>query len=152
MFSKNDVEKLIKKHGKKREALLPVLQDIVKENRFLSKELMQEVAKHLDISSADVYGTASFYSFLDTEKRGKNIIRICKTITCDMHNKEAIVEALEHRLNIKVGETSSDGLFSLLETNCLGFCHKGPAMLINDDVYTELTPIKAVEAIEKYLN
>jgi len=151
MDIKNKVSKLVKEHGNKRAALLPILQALHAESHFLSKDVLQEVAKQLDLSSADVYGTASFYSFLDLKQKGKNIIKVCKTITCDMKNKQEIVETIEKRLNIKVGQTTHDFTFSLEEANCLGHCHKGPVMLINDEVYTELTPLKTLEIIDSYL-
>ena len=144
------VEQLVTKHGKCRNSLLPVLQGVVKEEHFLSDVAMIAIAKSLDLSSADVYGTASFYSFLDTEFRGENIIRICKTITCKMKGKQKIVEVLEDHLKIKEGETTRNGKFTMLAANCLGWCHKGPVMLVNDDVYPELDPEKVVEIIEKY--
>ncbi|MDA3780084.1 MAG: NAD(P)H-dependent oxidoreductase subunit E, partial [Bacteroidales bacterium] len=78
------VQELAAKHGVKRESLLPILQGIVKDKRYLSEEAMTEVARELDMSAALVYGTATFYSFLDTKPRGKYVIRLCKTITCDM--------------------------------------------------------------------
>ena len=118
----------------------------------VTDESMMEVAKQLDLSSADIYGVATFYSFLDTVPRGKYIIRVCKTIVCDMKNKTQITETIENLLKIKVGETTLNRKFSLLYTNCLGWCHKGPAMLINDDVYNELTPEKVTEIITEYKN
>lgn len=142
------VKKAVEKHGKKRESLMPILQDIVKEERYLSEDVMAKVAEELELSSAEVFGVASFYSFLPTEELGKNVIRICQTITCDMKGKEKIVEALENKLNIKMGETTKDKKFSLLPANCIGWCNEGPAMLINDDVYTKLTPESAVKAVE----
>jgi NADH:ubiquinone oxidoreductase subunit E len=145
------VKKLVEKYGKQRSSLLPVLQGVVEEQRYLSEDALVEVAKQMDIPPADVYGTATFYSFLDTVPRGKNIIRVCKTISCDLVGKDAIVKALEKVLKIKVGETTHDGQFSLLYTNCIGWCHKGPAMLINDEPYTELTPQKAIEIVENYI-
>jgi len=151
MDIKNKVSKLVKEYGNKREALLPILQALHSEEHFLCKDTLQEVAKQLELSSADVYGTASFYTFLDLKKKGKNIIKVCKTITCDMKNKQAIVETIEKRLNIKVGQTTHDNMFSLEEANCLGHCHKGPVMLINDNVYTELDPVKTLEIIDSYL-
>lgn len=144
----NLVKNLVEKHGKTRNSLMPVLQGIVKEEKFLSEDAMILVAKELDLSAADVYGTASFYTFLDTVPRGKNIIRICKTITCHMKGKDEIIEALENSLKIKVGETTHDKKFTLLTANCLGWCHKGPVMLVNDDVFPEITPQKAIEIIE----
>jgi NADH-quinone oxidoreductase subunit E len=139
------------KHGRQRTSLMPILQAVIHSERFLSEEAMIAIAKELDLSTADVFGTASFYTFMDTVPRGKNIIRICKTITCHMKGKDAIIETLEDMLKIKLGETTSDGLFSLLQANCLGWCHKGPVMLINNEVYPEITPEKAVEVIQEYL-
>ena len=129
---------------------MPVLQGVVKEERYLSEDAMVSVARELDISAADVYGTASFYTFLDTVPRGRNIIRVCKTITCHMRGKDELIKALENTLKIKVGETTHDGQFTLLTANCLGWCHKGPVMLINDEVYPEVTPQKAIEVVEEY--
>ena len=74
----NLVKELSDKHGRVRESLMPILQGIVEKHNYLTDEAMVEVAKELDISAADVYGTASFYTFLDTETRGKYVIRICK--------------------------------------------------------------------------
>lgn len=139
------------KHGRERSSLMPILQAVVQSERFLSEEAMVAIATELDLSTADVFGTASFYTFLDTVPRGKNIIRVCKTITCHMKGKDAIIATLEDMLKIKLGETTSDGKFSLLQANCLGWCHKGPVMLVNDEVYPEVTPEKAVEIIREYL-
>ncbi len=136
------VQQISAKYGNKRTSLLPILQDIIKEKNYLTSEAMTEVARALDISAAEVYGTASFYSFLETKADGKNKIYICKSITCDMKDKNKIIEAAERTLKIKLGETTPDKQFSLFETNCLGLCDVGPAMLINDDYYTKLTPLK----------
>ena len=144
------IKDLVKKHGDSRNSLMPILQGVVQQERSLSEEAMLKVAEALDLSSAEVYGTASFYTFLDTIPRGKNVIRICKTITCHMKGKDEIIEALEKELNINVGETTSDKKFTLLSANCLGWCHKGPVMLVNDDVYPELTVDKALEIVQDY--
>lgn len=145
------VKTLADKHGRSREALIPILQGIIQEERFLTQETMTEVAQELNISAAQVFGTATFYSFLDTEPRGKYVIRVCRTITCSMKGKNAIVQTIEELLKIKVGETTLNKKFSLLETNCLGWCHKGPAMLINDEAFTELNPDKVREIISEYI-
>lgn len=145
------VKGLADKHGRNRESLLPILQGIISEERYISDAAMTEVARELDMSAALVYGTATFYSFLDTKPRGKYVIRICRTITCDMKGKKQILKTLEDLLKIKVGETTKDNKFTLLETNCLGWCHKGPAMLINDVAFTELTEERVSEVIGDYM-
>ena len=147
----NFVKELSDKHGRARDSLIPILQGIVEKYNYLTDEAMVEVAKELDISAADVYGTASFYTFLDTTVRGKYVIRVCKTITCSMKGKSEIIQILEDMLKIRVGETTSDRQFSLIETNCIGWCHKAPAILINEMPYTELTPEKVVEIIKGYM-
>ncbi len=144
------LEKVTSKYGKDRSALLPALQAIVSEKHYLSEEDIVEVAKTFDLSAAEVYGTATFYTFLDTVPRGKYVIRVCKTISCHMSGKDEVIESIENTLKIKIGETTVDKKFSLLAANCLGWCHKGPVMLINDDVYPELTPQKAIEIIQSY--
>lgn len=139
-------------HPKTSESLLPILQEIMDTAHYISEDAMVEVARELDISAAQVYGTATFYSFLSTKPLGKYIIRVCKTITCMMHGKNQIIKELEDVLKIKLGETTPDRLFTLMETNCLGQCHQGPAMLVNDTPYPQLTPEKVREIINRYRN
>jgi NADH:ubiquinone oxidoreductase subunit E len=148
----NLVKELSDKHGRKRDSLMPILQGIVEKHNYLTDEAMVEVARELDISAADVYGTASFYTFLDTAVRGKYVIRVCKTITCSMKGKNDILHTIEDMLKIKVGDTTTDNMFSLIETNCIGWCHKAPAILINEIPYTDLTPEKVSDLIKDYMH
>lgn len=145
------VNELAEKYGRTRESLIPILQGVIHDQRYISDEAMAEIAAQLDISAAQVYGTATFYTFLDTQPRGKYVIRVCKTITCAMKGKSLILQEIEDLLKIKVDETTKNRKFTLLETNCLGWCHKGPAMLINDEAYTDLTPEKARDIINGYI-
>ena len=149
-YSGDYIRKLADRHGRKLESLLPILENVYEDHHIIPEEAMVEIARELDVSAAKVYGTATFYSFLETAKCGKYVIRVCKTITCMMHGKNQIIKELEELLKIKLGETTPDGLFTLKETNCLGQCHKGPAMLVNDVPYTELTPGKVRDIINEY--
>jgi NADH:ubiquinone oxidoreductase subunit E len=142
---------LAETHGRSRENLLPIIQGVVEKEKSLSETAMIEIARELDLPAAEVYGTATFYSFIETKKMGEYIIRVCKTITCSMKGKNQILLAIQDQLNINLGETTPDKKFSLLETNCLGWCHKAPAMLINDEVYTDLTPEKVREILNSYM-
>lgn len=152
----NNIQSLIKdladQYGRKRENLLPVMQGVVQREKFLSEYSMVEIAREMDIPPAEVFGTATFYSFLETKPAGKYIIRVCKTITCAMKGKNQLLFTIQEMLKIKIGETTADKKFTLLETNCLGWCHKAPAMLINDEVYTDISPEKAREILTTYLN
>ncbi len=145
------IKDLADKHGRSRASLLPIIQGVVEQENYLSERSMAEIAREVDLPAADVYGTASFYSFLETKPTGKYIIRVCKTITCAMKGKNQVLFAIQEMLKIKLGETTPDKRFTLLETNCLGWCHKAPAMLINDEVYTELTPERVREVLTGYI-
>jgi len=144
-----EIEQFIEKYGKTRSALLPVLQEIQLKHNYISDYAQQEVARHLNIQPVEVYSVISFYSFLNSEPKGRNIVRVCKTISCDMKNKLSIVKAIERELGIKMGDTTSDNKFTIEYTNCLGLCDEGPAMAINEQVFTKLTPEKAVEQLHK---
>jgi len=145
------IKNLADEYGRERQHLLPILQGVVEQEKYLSEFSMVEIARELDLPASEVYGTATFYSFLEYKKMGRYIIRICKTITCSMKGKNQVLLAIEDMLKINLGETTPDGNFSLLQTNCLGFCHKAPEMLINYDVYTELTPDKVRDILSSYM-
>lgn len=152
MIPVNDlIKNLADQYGRERCSLLPILQGVVEQEKYLSEYSMVEIARELDLPASEVYGTATFYSFLQYKKMGRFIIRICKTITCSMKGKNQVLLAIEEMLKVQPGETTPDGTFTLLQTNCLGFCHKAPAMLINSEVYTELTPEKVREILTTYM-
>jgi NADH:ubiquinone oxidoreductase subunit E len=150
--TENLIRDLVDRHGRERTALIPILQGVVEMKNYISDTDMTEIAKELDLSAAQVYGTATFYSFLSTQPLGKYVIRICKTITCDMHGKKQIIQTIEDMLKIKIGETTTNKKFTLLETNCLGWCHEGPAMLVNEKPYSGLTPERVHDIISEYIN
>lgn len=142
-----EIEKLVDLYGKSRSSLLPILQAIEKKHKFISDFAQQEVARCLDIHPVEVYSVITFYSFLTHEPKGRYVVRLCQTITCDMAGKKAVANAIERELGIKFGETTKDKKFTLEYVNCLGMCDQGPAMLLNDQVYSHLTPEKAIEIL-----
>ncbi len=142
-----EIELLVHKYGKLRSSLLPILQDIQRKHNSIPDFAQQEVARLLDIHPVEVFSVISFYSFLNTEPKGKNIVRLCQTITCDMAGKTGIAKALERELGIKFGETTKDNKFTLEYVNCLGMCDQGPALLVNERVYPKVTPERAVQII-----
>ena len=98
-------------HGRSRESLLPIMQGVVQQEKYLSELSMIEIAREMDIPAADVYGTATFYSFLETKPTGKYTIRVCKTITCAMKGKNQVLFAIQDMLKIKLGETITIRVF-----------------------------------------
>lgn len=144
------VNKLADQYGRERESLMPIMQAVVEKQSYLTEEAMHEIASQLHISAAQVFGTASFYFFLDTQHRGKYIIRVCKSIIAEMKGKREIIKTLENTLRIKVGQTTPDKMFSLLETNDIGWSDQEPSMLINEIPFTNLTPEKVISIINEY--
>ncbi len=145
-----DIESLVKANGRSRAALLPILQGIQTKHGYISEFAHQEIARMLDIHPVEVYGITTFYAFLRSEKKGRYIVKLCRTISCDLAGKHAIARTIERELGIKFGETSHDKKYSLEYINCMGMCDEGPAMLINDDVHTHLTPLKVVDILKNY--
>ena len=117
---------------------------------YITPEFMTELADTLDLPVNDVYGVASFYSFLVTRPPGRNVIRICKSLPCHMKEGQAIIETIEKEIGIKPGNTTEDGRFSFELTNCIGLCDGASAMLINHDVHINLTPEKIAGILAKY--
>lgn len=144
-----EIEKLVVIHGNNRASLLTILHEIQIKHRHISEFAQQEIARLLDIHPVEVYSVISFYSFLNSHPKGRNIVRICQTVTCEMKGKDAIIKAIERELGIKIGETTKDNKFTVEYANCLGLCDVGPAMAINDRVFFKLTPEKAVELLSK---
>lgn len=144
-----EIEGLVALYGRERSSLLPILQAIQRKNKYVSDFAQQEVARLLDIHPVEVYSVVSFYAFLKSEPQGRNIVRLCQTITCDMAGKLAVASAIERELGITFGETTKDKRITLEFANCLGMCDQGPAMIVNDRVYTHLTPEKAVNILNE---
>jgi len=130
-----------------KDRLISLLTEKQKEKGGLSEKVLSDIAQSLDMSLSEVYGVATFYSFLSTRPLGKYVIRVCKSLPCYYKNSEMVVETLAREFGIKPGETTPDGKFSLEFTNCIGGCDKPPAMMVNDEIVNDLTPEKIVITI-----
>jgi NADH-quinone oxidoreductase E subunit len=144
----DEIRGLVTQHGRHRAALMPVLQEIQRRHSYVSDFAMQVVADELGIHPSEVYGVVSFYAFLHSAPMGRFQIRVCRTISCDLAGKTRIARQLENELGIKFGETTPDGRFSLEWASCLGMCDQGPALLVNERVYTRVTPDQVHRIIE----
>lgn len=130
-------------YGSGRERMIQLLTKVNNELGYIPPEAMKGIAEALDVSSAEVYSVVSFYSFLSAEPRGRNIVRVCNTISCEMQGQRAVLEAICGELGIEVGDTTPDGRVTLETTACIGLCDQAPAMLVNETPHTRLTPEKA---------
>jgi NADH-quinone oxidoreductase subunit E len=144
------VNKNIAKQQKWPEDLLIKLQELQGKFGYLSEEIMTELAESRNMPLNDIYGVASFYSFLSTKPPGRNVIRVCKCLPCYFKGGDSVMESLAKKLGIKAGETTPDGKFSLQLTNCIGLCDRAPAILINDDPHVDLTPAKIPQILKSY--
>jgi len=146
---KEDIQKWMSTYGKDREALIPILQEVQKKYSSISEYSMQVIADMLDIHPVEVYSVVSFYAYLHSRPKGRYIIRLCRTISCDMANKSSVARQLCNDLGIDFGETTPDGKFSLEWANCLGMCDQGPAMMVNNRIYTHVTADKIKEILDE---
>ena len=142
------MNKMTHTQGKGQADLLKLLEEAQNKLGYLPAEFMAELAESLDMSLSDVYGVATFYSFLSTKPQGRNVIRVCGSLPCFLKDSQAIIASLEKEIGIKPGETTPDGKFSLGLTNCIGACDKAPAMMINSNVHGDLTPGKIAQILK----
>ncbi len=126
--------------GRERSGLLNRLKAEQSAQGWLSPDFMAAAADELGIGLAEVYGTATFYSFLSTRPAGRHVIRVCKSLPCYVNHAPTIVEGVFEAIGIHPGETTADGRFGFTLTNCIGLCDQAPAMLVDDDRYGNLTP------------
>lgn len=115
---------------------------------YIPLEAAEALRDIMGVPLSKIYEVLTFYTMFSTEKRGKYVIRVCKSLPCHVTGGEKVVEALKNTLGINFGETTEDGLFTLEESSCLGLCGVSPVMMINDEAYGNLTP----EKVEKIIN
>lgn len=145
------IKDIITKYDNKKGSLIPILQDIQREEGYLSKETIKEVSKLTNIAVAEIYGVATFYSMFRLKAQGKYTIRICKGTACHVSGAKTILQALRETLDLKGDEdTTADNLFTILEVACLGCCSLAPVIMIEDKTYGKLTSAKIPEIIENF--
>ena len=117
---------------------------------YIPDHALTGLASELGIPVVDVYAAATFYRALLLKPLGKHIVKVCKSVPCYLKHNRPVIDAIERELGIAPGHTSDDGLFSLELVNCIGACDKAPAMMIDDDVFGDLTPEKVTEILAGY--
>ena len=133
-----------------RHQLLQMMKEAQEKSGYISEEAMAHMAETLQLPIGDVYGAATFYSFLSTKPLGRHVIRICKSVPCLLQHGERLIETIGKELGIAPGETTPDGRFSFELTNCIGACDQAPAMLVDDEVYGDLTTEKIREILQSF--
>ena len=132
--------------------LIPILQKIQEEYRYLPEDVMLFVAEKLNIPASKVFGVATFFAHFALEAKGKYIIKVCNGTACHVKKSMPIYDAIRQKLNLADGKNTSDDMLFTLETvSCLGACGLAPVMMINDEVHGQMTPEKAIEVIDKII-
>ena len=149
-FSTEELSTILEKHKRERNGLISILLEIQKELGFLPKEAMKEVAHFLGMKPIDVWGVATFFNQFRLTPLGRNHIKACLGTACHLARGSLVLEALERELEIKVGETSRDGNFSIERVACIGCCMLAPVVVIKDRIYPKMSPFKVEESLIPY--
>ena len=148
------VQEIIKRYpqGKQKSALLPVLHLAQETFGWLPVEVMDYVASLLQIKPIEVYEVATFYTMYHVKPVGKIVMEFCHTGPCALRGSDRIQKYIENKLNIKAGETTEDGIFTLKTVECLASCGSGPMMQMGDFYYENLTEEKVDQLLEEWRN
>jgi NADH-quinone oxidoreductase subunit E len=146
---KAQIEKdILPRYPTRRAATPPVLHAIHDKHNWIPYQAIEETAAFLGLQPSEVLDTASFYEMYWTQPKGKYLVMVCQSISCELRGHEALLEKLEKKLGIEVGQTTPDGRFTLMHGECLGSCGTAPCALVNDTLHEDLT----AENFEKVLD
>ena len=151
------VQAAIEKHGNRHDALIPILSEINRAFGYVSGAAFREIRQQLHdpnkqmyIPASQLYSLASFYEMLSTKPRGEHVIKFCENAPCHVVGGKAVWDTLKEKLNLKNGETSPDSKWTLMTTSCLGLCSVGPVLLIDDDMYGNVSPEQIPDILRRY--
>jgi NADH-quinone oxidoreductase subunit E len=143
------VAKLLEQHGREPSKLIPILQTVQAEYRYLPEEVLEYVSVSLGVPAARVFGVATFYAHFALEPKGKYVVRLCDGTACHVKPSIPILEAIRKRLDVsETKKTTPDMLFTVETVACLGACGLAPVVVINEQVHGQMTPDAGVKLIE----
>lgn len=143
------IDEILSKYSDRSE-LIDVLEEIQETFGYLSEEHMRKVEQTLKIPLVDVYGVATFYATFKLKPSGRHVIKICTGTTCHVKQSDVFHSYLEEKLDVGGGETTKDGRFTLEPVNCIGACAYAPAMMVDGEVFGELTKEKIDKILENF--
>jgi NADH:ubiquinone oxidoreductase subunit E len=146
------VQKAIEVHGRNKDELIPILNFVNKRIGYLPDWALIEIGKEINIPQSRVFSVASFYDMLSTKPVGKHIIRFCESAPCPVVGGREVFQTLLDTLKVQPGETTNDGMWTFLTVSCLGVCGVGPVMMVDEDVFGNLTPDQIPGILAKYAN
>ncbi len=131
--------RVLPRYPTKRAATLPALHMVQEAHGWVPYQAMEEIAAFLEMAASDVADTASFYEMYHFEPKGKYVIWVCQSISCEIMGEKKLMHALEKKLGIEAGQTTPDGRFTLMHAECLGSCGTAPVALVNENLHENLT-------------
>jgi NADH-quinone oxidoreductase subunit E len=147
---KEVVQQIAGQHGCSRDELIPILTDVNRELGYLPAEAFEEISVQLKVPKSQIFSVASFYRMLSTKPRGRHVIQFCESAPCHVVGGREVWSTLQDQLKLKSGETSKDDRWTLETTSCLGICAVGPVIMVDDDVYGNVTPDQVPGILAKY--
>ena len=146
-----DKETILSKHKPTLDNILYILHDLQDSNpeHYLSREDIESCSDYLNVPYSYTHSVASFYTMFSLKPRGRNIIRLCDSPPCHLMGSQSLLDYLKKTLKVNLGETTKDGIFTLELTSCLGACGVAPTMMINEEMYGNLTPELVDTILEK---
>ncbi len=144
------VDAVIDEFHAKKEELIPILMKINQELGYISSEALEQISERLHIPQSQVHSVASFYRLIYTKPTGRHVIKFCESAPCHVAGGREVWNAIQKELKIKPGETSADGKWTLTTTSCLGVCAVGPVMMVDDDIYGNISPNQIPKILGKY--
>lgn len=144
------VKEFCAKRGNQKKALIAVLQDVQAAFNYLPRESLKAVSDTLRIPLVDVIGVATFYRAFSLKPRGKHLVTVCLGTACHVRGGPKILEEFERRLNVKAGDTTEDGLFTLESVACLGCCAIGPVVVVDGEYHAQTSIRKVNQIIKTY--
>ena len=146
----NKADEVIAVYGRKPASLIPIMQDIQAEYRYLPGELLNYVADEIGVTRSRAYSVATFYENFSFEAKGKYVIKVCDGTACHVRKSQPVKDAIVKDLGLADGKCTSDDMMFTVETvSCLGACGLAPTMMVNEDVHPKMTPDKAVKLIRE---
>ena len=146
-----EVDAVLEKHpDAKREALIPILQDVQDRLGYLSQDAIARVGEFLNLPASKIYGVATFYNQFRFKPLGQYHIQVCRGTACHVKGSAAVLATLERELGVKAGDTTRDGLFSIEVVACIGACGLAPVISVNGEFHAGLTPAKTRKVLDSY--
>ncbi len=145
------VQEVVERHGKERDSLIPILNEINHELGYLPSEAIAEIGKSLRLPKSQVFSVATFYSMLSTEPHGRHVVKFCENAPCHVVGGREVWNRLLDELQVEPGKTSKNGKWTLETTSCIGLCSVAPVVIIDDDVYGNVTPDQLPKILARYL-